>query len=215
MTETITAYKGFDGDFTCRGFQYEVGQTYEHDGPVEICESGFHACENPIDVFGYYAPGASRFAEVKCEGKISQGNDKIASAKITVVAEIALSDMIQRAVQSVMDAAKWIKGSQSTGDSGAASATGYSGAASATGYSGAASATGDSGAASATGKHSVALGAGWGSSALAADGCALFLVERDDDDSILHVFSGVAGRDGLKADTWYTLTDGKPVEVKS
>ena len=43
----IIAYKGFDKDFKCRGFQYEVGNTYEMDDDVECCSRGFHACESP------------------------------------------------------------------------------------------------------------------------------------------------------------------------
>lgn len=52
--KTIKAYKGFNPDMTCRGFKYEVGKEYEHEGHVELCESGFHACENPFDVLDFY-----------------------------------------------------------------------------------------------------------------------------------------------------------------
>lgn len=52
----IKAYKGFDKDLKCRDFQYEIGKTYE-EPTAELCNSGFHACEYPLDVFAYYAPG--------------------------------------------------------------------------------------------------------------------------------------------------------------
>jgi hypothetical protein len=166
----ITSFKGFDNDFRCRGFQFEVGQTYTHPSAVKICASGFHACEYPLNVFKYYAPATSRFAEVEQTGKTERDNSdsKIASAKITIKAEITLSVMIERAVKWVFDRAKLEgEGSHATGLRGAASATGYSGAASATGDSGAASATGYSGAASATGPRGAASATGYSGAASA------------------------------------------------
>ena len=55
----MKCYKGFDKDLKCRDFQYEIGKKYEEER-AEICDTGFHACENPLDVFGYYAPADSR-----------------------------------------------------------------------------------------------------------------------------------------------------------
>lgn len=46
-------YKGFDKDMKCRGFQFEEGQIYEEDN-AELCECGFHYCENPLDVLNHY-----------------------------------------------------------------------------------------------------------------------------------------------------------------
>lgn len=51
---SFLAYKGFEQDLTCRGFQYEIGKTYTMVGPPEICERGFHFCMKLIDVLGYY-----------------------------------------------------------------------------------------------------------------------------------------------------------------
>ena len=107
-----------------------------------------------------------------------------------------------------------IKGAASaTGIKGAASATGTSGAASATGYEGAAFATGIKGAASATGQHSVALAAGCKSYAMAAETGAIFLVERNAKNELVGVFASKIGENGIKANTWYALREGKPVEV--
>jgi len=104
-----------------------------------------------------------------------------------------------------------------TGYSGAASATGDSGAASATGYSGAASATGDSGAASATGDDSVAVAAGPNCRAMGAEGCVLFLIERDDNWHIIGHASVKVGatKHGIriKPGAWYQLVGGRVVEA--
>jgi len=204
----IVAIKGFDLNWKCRGVQFAIGQTYEHAGPVVACESGFHAIEgHPLDVLDYYAPGHSRYAEVRQSGALARhGSDsKVAAARITISAEITLGDLMQRAVKWVFDRATLEEGASATGERGAASATGYHGAA---------SATGDRGAASATGKHGIAVAGGYDGRAMAADGCALFLVCRDaDTDAILHAWGGISGRDGIKPMTWYCLgSDGAPVE---
>ena len=156
----MKAYKGFDKDLKCRDFQYEIGKTYTHNGDVEPCESGFHACEYPLDVFNYYPPAGSRFAEVETSGKIVPQGDKICCEKIKVKTELTLGALIQAAVKFTFERANWTKDSQTKKEKGAASATGYCGAASATGDRGAASATGECGAASATGLRGAASATG-------------------------------------------------------
>lgn len=86
-------YKGFDKSLTCRGFQYEVGKTYKHDGKIALCELGFHSCEKPLDVLRCYPPG-SRYALVEIGGEIARSNDKTASSVITIAQEITLLELI-------------------------------------------------------------------------------------------------------------------------
>ena len=125
-TETIKAMKGFDKNLACRGFQFEVGKTYEQAGTIDCCSNGFHAITgSPFDIWDYYPVVAddgslSRYAEVTLAGatdRQSDGEDsKIAAAKITVDVEISLPDFIRRAVAWVVDATK-DKGDNSSGDS--------------------------------------------------------------------------------------------------
>jgi len=159
----IVTYKGFDKNLQCRGFQYEVGKEYEHDGEAKACNSGFHACEYPLDVFGYYEPAGSRFAVVEQSGQLSRHDDdsKVASTKIKVTAEIGIPGIVRAAIEYTMARAKPVKGSVTRKDNAASAATGYRGAASATGNWGAASATGDGGAASATGYRGAASATGY------------------------------------------------------
>ncbi|HDY6089188.1 TPA: hypothetical protein RQ811_006743 [Pseudomonas aeruginosa] len=163
--EVVTAYKGFKQDLTCRGYQFEIGGTYKHEGEVEACASGFHSCEYPLDVFGYYAPGESRFAIVKASGQLSRHGDdsKIASATLVVEAEISMPTMISRALDWIMS--KVDKSVEQTVVGGTASNTGYRSAASNTGYRSAASNTGDYSAASNTGYRSAASNTGYRSAA--------------------------------------------------
>ncbi|HHF4392715.1 TPA: hypothetical protein ACPOT1_000896 [Haemophilus influenzae] len=150
----IIAYKGFKQDWTCRGYQYEVGKTYEHKGNVEACESGFHACEYPLDVLSYYSPAVSKFAVVKMSGETSKDSDdtKIASAKITIETEINLPEMIKKAVE-------WIKGKVDW-DAAKVSNTGYWSVATNTGDWSVATNTGDRSVATNTGYWSVATNTG-------------------------------------------------------
>src|SRR5690606_24265422 len=99
----IRAYKAFDKNLQCRGFQFEAGKTYEHDGEVAACSSGFHACENPLDVWSYY-PLDSRYAVVDLSGAVSRHDDdsKIAAARITISAESDLPQIISDGIAYLM-----------------------------------------------------------------------------------------------------------------
>ena len=213
--QTVTTFKGFGKDFRCRGFQFEIGKTYEHAGNVVACpteeqaargEGGFHACEHPLHVFQYYRPANSRFARVTQSGDLARhtGDTKIASARITIDAELKLPEIVAAAIKWVFDRAKWKEGPVATQPNEGVTASGDSGAATASGDSGAATASGYSGAATASGYYGRVQG---------KDGCALFLTERDGNRKIIAAWAGIVGKDGINADTWYTLKGGKPVEV--
>ena len=164
--ETITSYKGFNKDWKCRGFQFKVGESFNHDGAVKACESGFHACEYPLDMFVYYPPAGNRFAVVEQSGELSRhdGDSNVASKSISIMAEISIADLVKAAIEYTSSRCKPVdpeSPASATGYQGAASATGYQGAASATGYQGAASAAGYQGAASAAGYQGAASAAGY------------------------------------------------------
>ncbi|MCL9358510.1 hypothetical protein MU767_23395 [Salmonella enterica subsp. enterica serovar Enteritidis] len=164
MTKEIVTFKGFNKDLTCRDFQFAIGETFHHDGKVEACGSGFHACECPFDVFSYYPPAESRYAETISFGVIDreeEGDTKIASASITIKAELTLPQFIQRGIEWI-----WSKIDKSleqqimTGDWSAATNTGDWSAATNTGYQSAATNTGDCSAATNTGNRSAATNTG-------------------------------------------------------
>ena len=102
--EAIVCFKGFDKDLKCRDFVYEIGKTYEHPGHVKACASGFHACENPLDVWTYYPVNESRFCKVTLSGEMSRdgGDSKVAAGRITVNAEIGIPQIITDAVKFMM-----------------------------------------------------------------------------------------------------------------
>ena len=169
----MKVYKATDKDMKCRGFQYELGKTAEVKGDIELCKNGLHACEMPLDVLGYYAPGdGSRYFEAELEDVSDEkrsDDTKRVGKKLTLSAEIGLPGLVKAQVEYVkaqcdfdnaIKKANAEKKKSATGERGAASATGDSGAASATGLRGAASATGDSGAASATGLRGAASATG-------------------------------------------------------
>ena len=168
MSDKIKSYKAFNKDWTCRGFQFEVGKEYKNESGALACNYGFHACEYPLDVFNYYAPAESVFAEVEQSGEISkEGCDtKVASSLISIKAEINIHDLVKAAFEFTYEKCKKLKSSHSVKDQSASSATGYQSASSATGDQSASSATGYQSASSATGYQSASSATGYRSVSL-------------------------------------------------
>ena len=93
--DAVKYYKGFNRDMTCRGFQYKEGETYTTD-EAKLCVSGFHACENPLDCFGYYNPSESVYHEVELSDvsdEKSNDDTKVVAKKIKVGAELSVRDL--------------------------------------------------------------------------------------------------------------------------
>ena len=228
MSEPIIAYKGFDKDMKCRGFQYEEGKTYHMPGAV-LCKEGAHACTMPLDVLGYYPPGdGSIYRMVELDEVCDEKSDdsKVCAKTIKIGAEIGIPGLVKAQIEWVKNTigfdekikkAKESPDKYATGTRGAASATGFQGAASATGFQGAAAATGFQGAAAAMGKASAAMASGRDGRVMGAIGCAIFAVERGEFDGntyqIVSVAAGIVDGVTLKEKTWYKCVGGKFVEV--
>ena len=165
---SIRGFKGFDNDLKCRGFQYEVGKTYDLKGEVKCCERGFHFCENPFDVFRYYSPCDSRYCEVEGDGNADKANDdsKVATSHIHISSEIGLNGLIKAGVKFTLDKVNYKDTkSTNTGYRSAATNTGYRSASTNTGYRSAATNTGDRSAATNTGDRSASTNTGYQSAA--------------------------------------------------
>ena len=218
--ETITAFKAFGPDWKCRGFAYEVGKTYEHDGKIKACESGFHACENPLDVLNYYDLCDSKFATVELSGEISRHGDdsKIASAKITVKAELGLPKFIDAAVSYLMSLVKsGINGEKvqaASGNSSKLAASGNYSQLAASGYYSQLAASGDSSQLAASGKSAIAMAAAPGCTAKVGENGCIALTRWVESEKRFRVSVAYVGEDGIKQDVWYSLDDeGKFVEA--
>ena len=165
----MRAFKGFNKDLTCRGYQYEEGKEF-HTERAECCDTGFHACEYPLDCFGYYDPAHSVFHEVELSGEMDKSGDntKVCATDIKIGARLSIAGLVKMAIDFTMSKVNKEAGSDerhgfasATGNCGASSATGYKGASSATGDYGASSATGDYGASSATGYKGASSATGY------------------------------------------------------
>ena len=198
MSEPIIAYKGFDKDMKCRGFQYEEGKTYHMPGAV-LCKEGAHACTMPLDVLGYYPPGdGSIYREVEMEDVADEREDdsKVCAKTIKIGAELGIAGLVNAQVE-------WVK-----------KTIGFDDAIKRAKESKTASATGTQGAASATGKASAAMATGYDGRVMGEIGCAIFALEREEETGeILSVAAAIVDGETIKANTWYRCIGGEFVEV--
>ena len=205
--KTMKAYKGFNKDMTCRDFQYKEGGEYETDR-AKVCESGFHACENPLDCFAYYHPAeGSIFHEVELSGDIQRGDDdtKCAATKIRIGARVTLAGMIKAGLDFVFAKVKESKTPATSGDLSTAATSGYRSTA---------ATSGDISTAEVHGKESVAVVTGLDNKARGCVGSWLVLTERDENWHILGIKAICVDGKKYYADTWYTLKGGRVVRAE-
>ena len=197
----MKAYKAFNSDMTCRGFQYKEGETYKMDGDIKLCERGFHACENPLDVLTYYPP-TSPIHEVELNQVSDERKDdsKVVAKEITIGAKISLASLTKFAVDFIFKNIDWNNAKETN-----------------TGYYSAATNTGDYSAAEVNGLDSVAIATGCQSKVKGKKGCAIVCVERGEWDGstypLLCIKSDIVDGERIKEDVWYTVDNGEWKEV--
>lgn len=197
----MKAYKGFNCNMTCRGFQFEEGKEYEQDGEIKVCKNGFHACECPMDCFDYYNPSESVYHEVELEGDISKSGDdtKVAAKKIKVGARLNIAGLVKAQFE-------YVKTHTTTEDTDPKKAN--------AGYRSAAISRGSA----SVGTNGVAIARGsaaYGCKVKGGIGSILILVcEEDESYDIAEWKAVVVDGEKIKPDTWYELKDGEVVEVK-
>ena len=208
----MKAYKGFKRDMTCRGFQYKEGETY-HTDEANLCASGFHACEYPLDVLAYYPPNSSVYHEVELDEVSDERkyDSKVCAKTIRVSARMDIASLVKASVEYIISKCDKSRRKHATGCQGAASATGNRGAVSATGYQGAASATGYQGAAAADNPTAIAVSWGIEGRAKGVLGAHIVCAEWQQGKLICAKMARVDGV-VIKPDTYYTLINGEFVE---
>ena len=216
----MRAFKGFNKDLTCRGYQYEEGKEF-HTERAECCDTGFHACEYPLDCFGYYDPAHSVFHEVELSGEMDKSGDntKVCATDIKIGARLSIAGLVKRAIDFTMSKVNKEAGSDER--YGFASATGNCGASSATGYKGASSVSDPTGVAVAWGHEARAKGCK-GAHLILSDW--KYVGARYSDGEYMDPYDKesweltgakmvVVDGENIKEDTYYRCIEGEIVEV--
>ena len=205
----MKAYKGFDKNMQCHGFQFEEGKTY-HEDEAELYKRGFRAYENPLDVFGYYAPGKnSIYREVELEDVSEERNSddtKVCAKTIKIGAKLDVAGLCKAHFEYVSARCNPANG-RVAGDKESAAAGNWGSAAA--GYKGSAAA-GENGSAAA-GKQGIACCRG--GKVKGGIGAVLALSEIDDNGNNISAKAVIVDGKTIKVNTWYTLKNGEFVEV--
>ena len=220
MENKVIAYKGFNKDLTCRGFQYEIVKEYE-EKEVSVCSSGFHACENPFDVLDFYSDILNnRYCKVEQYGTIKKDDKKQASSKIKVVAEIGFKGLFKAGIEwikEITNPESLIKETKGKNDKDKIGSRANSAQIGSSGKSAQIGSSGDYAKIDSTGEDSVICCAGRNSIVKAKKGSWITLSEweysKEKRRSIpICVKTEFVDGERIKADTWYKLENGEFVE---
>lgn len=202
----MKAYKGFNKDFTCRGFQFEEGKEYEEEEAV-LCEKGFHACTNPLDVLNYYNDVEGKYCEVELDevsNDKKENDSKICGKRIKINTEIGFVGLFKMGIE-------WLKEQTIFSKNDTKELEKSSGNYAKIGSSG------DDAKIGSSGKNSVVMCAGNNSIAKAKIGSWITLAEwgRDDNGDWIPINVVTKRVDGveIKEDTYYKLVNGVFTEV--
>ena len=191
----MKVYKGTDKNMRCLGYQYEVGKTEVHEGRIELCKSGFHACENPLDVLAYHpAYEGARYFEAKAEGDMQKatGESKLACTKLTLTGEIGLMGLIKAGVTAIFEKAKKIPATSGDWSTAATS--------------------GDRSTAATSGEQSIAVANGYEAGACGKAGSYIVATEYNEDYKLIDCKCAKVDGETIKENVVYILKNGVFVE---
>ena len=219
--KNTVGYKATDKGMLCRGYQYTLGEWHVHDGgEISMCKSGFHFCENPLDVLDSYNLCESEFYSVEAiPGK--KDDKKTVTSSIKLTASLGLPGFIKASVEYIKNMPSASGDSSqlaASGDSSQLAASGDSSKLAASGDSSKLAASGHSSKLAASGHSSVVAGIGENNIAKGVLGTWLVLAEWKYDRELgkdIPVCVKVERVDGarIKADVYYRLSGGEFVVV--
>ena len=206
----MKAYKGFNKDFTCRGFQFEEGKEYEEEEAV-LCEKGFHACTNPLDVLNYYNDVEGKYCEVELDevsNDKKENDSKICGKRIKINAEIGFVGLFKMGIEWLKEQTIFSKNDTKELEK----SSGYGAKIGSSGDGAKIGSSGDGAKIGSSGKNSVVMCAGNNSIAKAKIGSWITLAEwgRDDNGDWIPINVVTKRVDGveIKEDTYYKLVNG-------
>ena len=220
----MKAYKGFNKDFTCRGFQFEEGKEYEEEEAV-LCEKGFHACTNPLDVLNYYNDVEGKYCEVELDevsNDKKENDSKICGKRIKINADIGFVGLFKMGIEWLKEQTIFSKNDtkeleKSSGNYAKIGSSGNGAKIESSGNYAKIGSSGDDAKIGSSGKNSVVMCAGNNSIAKAKIGSWITLAEwgRDDNGDWIPINVVTKRVDGveIKEDTYYKLVNGVFTEV--